>query len=131
MIDTKRKINFPRKIAFLCIAVGALLLPVSCASNGAWATSCEGTVTNDTGEPLVSIRLAVAGTDLRMAEFLGTPLASGETRAFSAEKLFVRYWDVHAIGASGREYALWSVFLVRESTLMFTRDDRVEGDDSE
>jgi hypothetical protein len=130
MVDTRRKTGFPKKAAVVR-AAAAILLLASCASGGAPSVPCEGTITDDTGESLVSVRIAPAGTDMRLAELLESPLASGETRAFFVENLPVRYWDVFAAGESGGEYALWAVFLAKENALTFTRDDRIAEDDSE
>ncbi|GMO49989.1 MAG: hypothetical protein Pg6C_13160 [Treponemataceae bacterium] len=104
----------------------ASCLMCACITNAVESAMCEGAVENGTGEALVSVFIAPAGSVLRYAELLEEPLASGKARAFSAS-LSARYWDVYALGESGNEYALTAVFLAQDNTLVFTHDDITTG----
>jgi hypothetical protein len=116
-----------QKLRLLGGILGMAIILASCASFGASGarqeTRCRGIIFNNTGETLTEAYIAPADTALWMPLSIES-LASGESRAFSAAVNFSsRYWDIHATGASGASYTLWSVSLAASETLVIAPED--------
>jgi hypothetical protein len=87
-------------------------------------TRCEGVIFNGTGEALIEVYIAPAGTNFFTPLF--TDIAQNNVQFFSvAVNFFCRYWDIHAVGVSGTAYKLLSVQFAAGETFSITPDDAV------